>query len=166
MMRFRRVQTGYSSDGRSTIISDESLTEAPLPGFGGIIRMWGADQPHVYPSDAERGAPEAIFPPPGGSRFVVFSLSPGDVASHDKPTDSAPGLDAIMAESGGDGWHTTNTTDLGVVLEGEVVLQLEDGEVVLHPGDCIVQHGTRHRWLNRSNKAAIMVFFTAGATRT
>jgi hypothetical protein len=61
-MRFRRVQTGYCSDGRSTIISDESLTEAPLPGFGGIIRMWGAEQPHVYPSDAGRGAPEAIFP--------------------------------------------------------------------------------------------------------
>jgi quercetin dioxygenase-like cupin family protein len=52
-----------------------------------------------------------------------------------------------------------------MVLEGEVVLQLEGGDVVLHRGDCVVQHGTRHRWLNRSNKPAIMVFFTVGATR-
>jgi hypothetical protein len=59
--------------------------------------------------------------------------------------DQPRGLDAIMAESGCDGWHTTNTTDLDVVLECEVVLQVEDGEVVHHSGACIVQHGTRHR---------------------
>jgi uncharacterized cupin superfamily protein len=36
--------------------------------------------------------------------------------------------------------------ELEVVLEGTVVLELDDGaEVTLHRGDTVVQHGTRHR---------------------
>ena len=48
------------------------------------------------------------------------------------------------------GMHTTATIDFEVVLEGEVWLELDDGEEVhLRVGDCVVQNGTRHAWRNR-----------------
>jgi mannose-6-phosphate isomerase-like protein (cupin superfamily) len=37
-----------------------------------------------------------------------------------------------------------------MVLEGEISLELDTGEVLLEPGDCVVQRGTRHAWRNRS----------------
>jgi uncharacterized cupin superfamily protein len=36
-----------------------------------------------------------------------------------------------------------------VVLEGEIDLLLDDGEVRLAAGDVVVQRGTNHAWLNR-----------------
>jgi hypothetical protein len=47
------------------------------------------------------------------------------------------------------GMHTTDTIDYGVVVRGEMTLELDDGKVIhLRQGDCIVQNGTRHRWRN------------------
>ena len=60
--------------------------------------------------------------------------------------------------------HTTDTIDFEVVLEGTVVLELDDGaEVTLHPGDTVVQNGTRHRWKNPGDSPARLALFICGA---
>jgi quercetin dioxygenase-like cupin family protein len=60
--------------------------------------------------------------------------------------------------------HRTPTTDYEVVLEGTIGLELDDGtEVVLGPGDVVVQNGTRHRWHNRGDTIARMFAVTVGA---
>ena len=47
--------------------------------------------------------------------------------------------------------HRTRTLDLGVVLEGEVELELDSGvKRVLKAGDTVVQRGTAHAWRNIS----------------
>ena len=56
-----------------------------------------------------------------------------------------------------DGFHTTDTVDYVMVLEGEVSLELDTGEVALRPGDCVVQRQTRHAWRNRSATPVRMV---------
>jgi mannose-6-phosphate isomerase-like protein (cupin superfamily) len=61
------------------------------------------------------------------------------------------------------GMHTTQTVDFGVVLDGHVVLELDDGEVSLGPGDVIVQNGARHAWRNRSDRICTMAFVLIGA---
>jgi quercetin dioxygenase-like cupin family protein len=48
--------------------------------------------------------------------------------------------------------------DYGIVLDGEVVLVLDDSETVLGPGDVVVQRGTVHRWENRTDRTARMAF--------
>ncbi len=55
--------------------------------------------------------------------------------------------------------HRTSTLDYVVVIEGEVVLILEDGEVVLRPSDTAVQRGTNHAWENRADRMARVAFF-------
>ena len=54
--------------------------------------------------------------------------------------------------------HRTQTVDYGIVLQGEVVLVLDDTETVLRSGDVVVQRGTDHRWENRSGAVARMAF--------
>ncbi|KEF54610.1 uncharacterized protein A1O9_09052 [Exophiala aquamarina CBS 119918] len=47
--------------------------------------------------------------------------------------------------------HRTQSLDYGVVLSGEMVMELEDGsETKLKPGDVVVQRGTNHSWHNPS----------------
>lgn len=47
--------------------------------------------------------------------------------------------------------HRTVSLDYGVVIEGEIELELDSGEKrVMRRGDCSVQRGTMHLWRNRS----------------
>jgi quercetin dioxygenase-like cupin family protein len=63
----------------------------------------------------------------------------------------APGAESPM--------HRTETVDVGVVLEGETWLLLDDGsETRVGPGDAVVQRGTNHAWANRSDRPVRMVF--------
>ena len=55
--------------------------------------------------------------------------------------------------------HRTETLDYVVVIEGEVVLVLDDSEVTLKKSDVVVQRGTAHAWENRSDKLARLAFF-------
>jgi quercetin dioxygenase-like cupin family protein len=55
--------------------------------------------------------------------------------------------------------HRTESIDYGIVLEGAIVLSLDDGsETLLRPGDVVVQRGTDHAWENRTDEATRMVF--------
>src|SRR5262249_30231465 len=59
--------------------------------------------------------------------------------------------------------HRTQSADYGIVVEGEMVLVLDDSETVLRHGDVVVQRGTSHRWENRSGAVARMVFVLVDA---
>ena len=57
------------------------------------------------------------------------------------------------------GMHTTATVDYGIVLSGEVVLELDDGaERTVRAGDVVVQRATRHAWRNRSDADCVVAF--------
>jgi hypothetical protein len=55
--------------------------------------------------------------------------------------------------------HRTRTLDYVAVIEGELVLILDDSEVILKPGDVVVQRGTDHAWENRSGTSARAAYF-------
>jgi quercetin dioxygenase-like cupin family protein len=55
--------------------------------------------------------------------------------------------------------HRTRTLDYVVVIEGEIILILDDSEVTLTKSDVVVQRGTNHAWENRSAGIARMAFF-------
>ena len=42
--------------------------------------------------------------------------------------------------------HKTELDRLSVVISGSMHMLMEEGEVELHAGDCIVQRGTNHAW--------------------
>ena len=61
--------------------------------------------------------------------------------------------------------HRTETVDVGIVLEGETWLLLDDGsQTRVTTGDAVVQRATNHAWANRSEHTVKMVFVLIDAT--
>ena len=55
--------------------------------------------------------------------------------------------------------HNTDTVDYGVVVGGEIILELDNGKTVHFPqGDGRVQNETRHRWRNPLSEPCLMAF--------
>ena len=76
--------------------------------------------------------------------------------------DALPGLFQCF-EPDQPGMHRTPTVDYGILLEGELWLELDDGqEKLLRSGDVVIQNATRHAWRNRSQQVAKVVFFMVG----
>jgi mannose-6-phosphate isomerase-like protein (cupin superfamily) len=74
-----------------------------------------------------------------------------------------PGLAELM-EPKHPGMHTSQTVDYGVILSGEVDLELDDGKIErLKPGDCFIQNGTRHAWRNPGTVDCVAAVVIVGA---
>jgi mannose-6-phosphate isomerase-like protein (cupin superfamily) len=164
-MDVRRVVTGHDASGKSVFVSDEKVAAQTTTGFH---RLWGGDKTPQFPDDGAMPDHSLYFPPIGGFRFGMFSLPPASTAGSDLNLADfeaeAPGLLRYMDLSD-PGMHTTDTIDFEVVLEGTVVLELDDGaEVTLHAGDTVVQNGTRHRWRNPGDTEARLAVFMCGAS--
>jgi hypothetical protein len=172
-MRVRRVVTGHDGEGKAIFASDEEVepvTIALLPGAE-FHRLWGADEPPSFPDAGSMPAHTTYFPPLGGFRFGLFTVPPRVTLPAD--VDVAAGLAEMEAKMPGlaghmepdnPGMHTTATIDYEYVIDGEVVLELDDGaEVTLRAGDTVVQNGTRHAWHNRTDTPARLVVAIVGA---
>lgn len=48
--------------------------------------------------------------------------------------------------------HRIETIDYGIVLEGEILLIMDEGETTVRAGDIVMQRGTNHGWANRSGR--------------
>lgn len=175
-MRVRRVVTGQTVDGKSVFVSDQHvdpITVSALPGAE-FYRLWGSDDRVSLPADGIARAAPTYFPPPTGFRFLVVTVGPDRVTmpeDFDMPAAVAeirqklPGVVEAM-ELDNPGMHTTNSVDFGVVLSGEVWLELDAGEEVhLRAGDCVIQNGTRHAWRNKSSVPCVLAFAGIGADR-
>ncbi len=54
--------------------------------------------------------------------------------------------------------HRTETIDYAIVLDGEVVLVLDQDETTVRAGDIVIQCGTNHGWANRSDRNCRIAF--------
>ena len=113
------------------------------------------------------------FPSVGGFRFNFFTLPPDGDNELPEGVDvgaalaefnaTLPGLTDHM-EPGAPGMHTTATSTSRSCCPAPSVLELDDGAMVtLHPGDTVVQNGTRHRWSNPGTEPATLAVVLVGA---
>jgi len=158
-MKVRTVVTGHDAKGRAVFVRDEKVDGTPIPGIGELAFLWNADAPATYPNAGNNPAAPGIFPPVGGIRFVIATYSPElDVVA----PEPLPGMHVEDGDK--PGMHRTDSTDFGVLLSGNIVVELDDGaEVLLSPGDVVVQNGTRHRWRVVGDLPATMAAFMIGA---
>jgi quercetin dioxygenase-like cupin family protein len=138
----RRIVTGHDAKHVAKALLDGPATNAKYPAPGIVSTMiWCTDR---MPADIAVGeAPEDMGtrsigtpPPPNGTRFAVIDFPPGNAA--------------IM--------HRTETIDYVIMIEGELEMDMDDSTVKLKPGDVMVQRGTNHAWVNRSDKRARAAF--------
>jgi mannose-6-phosphate isomerase-like protein (cupin superfamily) len=108
-----------------------------------------------------------IEPVGGGSVFRIIEYPPDSVRLKTLVPDSFfPEMGAQAADKAQRrhaGMHRTNTVDYAIVLSGEIYAVLDEGEVLLRAGDCLVQRGTRHAWSNRTEKPCVIAFVLIAA---
>jgi quercetin dioxygenase-like cupin family protein len=142
----RRIVTGHDDSGKSVVVSDTPVPKTLDIGTAAFHEVWITD---ATPAPIAATEPEPTdrpvrVPPPGNGVMVRF-------------TEMAPGAESPM--------HRTETVDVGVVIEGETWLLLDDGsETRVGPGDAVVQRGTMHAWANRSDRPVRMLFVLIDGT--
>ncbi|MFJ9588038.1 cupin domain-containing protein [Streptomyces acidicola] len=172
----RRIVTGHDAQGRSVVVEDgvppRTHDFASLPGFTSSL-VWATEveQPAGRSGEDPTQKVESFLPALGGTRIIVMTLPPDAVLAG--PEFDGPGYVAEqlthspkLAETfEADGMHTTPTVDYVLVLDGEVWLELDEGDLIhLTAGDVVVQNATRHGWRNKSDKPVTLAAVLIGAT--
>lgn len=127
----RRVVTGHDAAGRAVIERDARFTPQDIPsGDAAFALIWTTA---TVPADCND-------PADGRERDAALTIHQGSVI---RIVDMHPGRASPM--------HRTDSVDYGIVLSGQVELELDDGvKTLLGPGDIVVQRGTMHLWRNPS----------------
>lgn len=124
--------TGNGPDGRSRIVETHDITGQASP-----LSPYASETPvPVLPKSGSDAKLLASHSAPGSYRTVLFPWKPG---MHTEP-------------------HRTTSVDVNVVLEGSLILGVEEGEVTLHKGDVVVLPGTVHTW--RATHEPALVLYT------
>ena len=171
---YRRVVT-EDVKGKSVVQSDESLLAyefKSVPGYEHTLLWINPAIPDLSNEQRFDRYPDSVVPGPGGTSLHFVTFPPGSVfadpffdaeASQEEALVRLRGL-ADHFEKADPGMHKTNTVDYALVYDGEMWLELDDGETLhLDRGDVVVQNGTRHAWRNKGTKPATMLFFLNGA---
>ncbi|KAF7340311.1 Cupin-2 domain-containing protein [Mycena venus] len=147
----RRVVTGHTPSGKSTVVADtvQPPTFWSPKSISPIYDLCHTSEaPAVIDSEITKGewvdeiAQNKEHVSNEGSVFRVFEFAPGTVSPA----------------------HRTVSLDYGIVAKGSMVLELDDGEkITLNEGDTIVQRGTMHTWRNESTEWARIYFVVLGA---
>ncbi|MDR3511940.1 MAG: cupin domain-containing protein [Caulobacteraceae bacterium] len=161
----RRIVTGHDAQGRSniTFVGDAPnvLDSAAWPGSR-VTEIWVTEEIPVDNTGlVDRGArPIRHDPTPGGTIFRVVEIPPESKTTIDTAAAFAE-LGSARVPTAEDSakhasMHATDSVDYLVVISGEMHMIMEDGEMLLRPGDCIVQRGTKHAWSNRGQVPCVM----------
>ncbi|PGH27207.1 hypothetical protein AJ80_01164 [Polytolypa hystricis UAMH7299] len=144
----RRVVTGHNEAGNAIIESDKQLVvynplsptlDESTSGKLGFATIWRTE---TYPAKAD-GPWQEI----NGIQIPLHH----DIGNTVRIVDFAP--DPGLR-------HRTHTVDFGMVLFGEIELELDNGvKTVMRQGDTVIQRATIHAWVNHGPGLARMLFF-------
>ena len=158
----RRVVTGHNAQGKSIIVSDGPAPVVYSPPRNpnvSLTDLWLTDRtPASNAGSADStSAPLKLLPPKNGTVIRILELPPDKERDYSQTKDYFRGMGAgsgVLDETGKrhPGMHKTATVDYIVILSGEIWALMDDSEVLLKPGDCLIQRGTNHAWSNRSDK--------------
>lgn len=135
----QRVVTGHDADGRAVFKSEDVTPARMIPsGDAAFLLLWTTE---TVPADNNDDTD-------GRARDAGLTLNQGSVI---RIVDMLPGKQSPM--------HRTNSIDYGIVMAGEIELELDDGRVTtVREGGIIIQRGTNHLWRNVSDKPCRIAF--------
>jgi hypothetical protein len=169
--QIRRIVTGHDENDKSIIVEDALVTKIDNPlnikDFG-IMNLWTTTSSPAeindHPDLNKTKIP--LSPPKNGTVFRIIDSPPESSYLNELSKNNIPGLTEYLhgKKTGTQNttanpfMHKTNSVDYAIVLFGEIYLVLEDSEILLKQGDVIIQRGTNHAWINRSDKICRMAF--------
>lgn len=135
----QRVVTGHDENGRATFVSEDVTPTKLIPtGDASFLLLWTTPTVPADNNDETDGRNRDVGTTlVGGSAFRIV--------------DMLPGKESPM--------HRTNSIDYGIVMKGEIELELEDGrKKTVREGGVIVQRGTNHLWRNTTSEVCRIAF--------
>jgi mannose-6-phosphate isomerase-like protein (cupin superfamily) len=174
-LKIRRVVTGHDAQGKAIVVSDGPAPRSHdfrhVPGMSTTM-LWATTA--ARPPTHEDPTPEvrSQLPGPDGTSFVIVRFPPDSVLRDVDPAAAdaehrmaSPGI-AERFEPDNPGMHVTDSVDYVLVLDGEICLELDDGEMVrLGAGDTVIQNATRHAWRNPGESPATLAVVHIGVSR-
>ncbi len=142
-LSIRRVVTGHDEQGRAVVKIDETAQNviSNRPGASFWV-VWSTDAwPVSNDGDEDPSGRPIGTTIPDGTVFRVVRYEPGVAPRR----------------------HRTDSIDYGVVLSGEIDMELDDEVVTLRAGDLLVQRGTIHNWVNRGTVDCVIAFVLVSA---
>jgi quercetin dioxygenase-like cupin family protein len=137
------VITGHDPSGRAIVKIDEVAENvmSRRPGQSSAV-IWSTDTfPAITEGNEDQGLRKTGTTLESGTVFRVVRYEPGVTPRR----------------------HRTDSVDYAVVISGEIDMELDGETVTLKAGDVLVQRGTIHNWVNRSNAPAIVAFVLVAA---
>jgi hypothetical protein len=162
----------FGNGVRSMIHLEQNLrpTLEPAPGLR-LTELWktyGSNSDLAERPESDHGA-FALDPPLGGSLFRIVEFPPDAELREVDEAEMFARHGAAQAHTGqgerGPLMHRQDTVDYVIVLDGEIVAIMDDGEATLTAGDVLVQRGTNHGWSNRSDRSCTAAFILISARR-
>lgn len=170
----RRVVTGHDSTGKAIIQEDGIVPR--IQRIGGdtgplFYEVWNTRETPARIDPASGEPPEEgiiLAPPENGTRIRVLDIPPDDPSFAEMTPEEARAHFAEIGAADASSFegkesrhahmHRTETIDYGIVLEGEIVLIMDEGETTVRAGDIVVQRGTNHGWANRTDRNCRIAF--------
>jgi len=136
----RRIVTGHNENGKSVFVDDNLLEPLVIPtGDAAMATIWTTA---TVPADCNDTTD-------GRLREAGTTLKGGSVI---RIVDMLPEASSPM--------HRSNSIDYGVVLSGEVELELDNNVYkTIGAEGIIIQNGTIHKWRNPSKTDKCRILF-------
>ncbi|OMP85158.1 hypothetical protein BK809_0000257 [Diplodia seriata] len=132
----RRVVTGHNASAAAVVKSDEALPGIPLQIGPSITPLWATEE---LPAD--------VSSPQDKAQLETGLTNDGAIM---RILDVPPGAKFPL--------HRTVSLDYVYVVQGEVVLTLDDGSrTTVKANDVVVQQATMHGWENETEQWARML---------
>lgn len=135
----QRVVTGHDANGRACFRSDDVSPTRLIPtGDASFLLLWTTPTVPADNNDETDGRDRDVGTTlAGGSAFRIVDMLPGQQSP----------------------MHRTNSIDYGIVMKGEIELELDDGcRKTVREGGVIVQRGTNHLWRNTTDEVCRIAF--------
>lgn len=143
-LNVRRIVTGHDENGKAVVQKDEPMENIKVMRSGNsACLIWATDDaPGEVEGDEDPAQRDMdIEPPERGAVFRILEV--------------VPGKQAFM--------HRTDTIDYVIIMSGECVMLLDEGEEVeMKAGDVMVQRATWHGWANRGTEPCKIGFVLVG----
>ena len=137
-LKIRRVVTGHDDQGHAILVSDSILPTVTMRPKVEAVVPWSTEGFPVDNDDpTDGGARPVSTAHDNGTVFRIVSYEPGCTPRN----------------------HRTDSIDYGIVLQGEMHMELDNGKVVvLKKHDVCIQRGTIHNWNNKGPEVCIIAF--------
>jgi quercetin dioxygenase-like cupin family protein len=135
----QRLVTGHDAQGRAVFKSEDVTPTRMIPsGDAAFLLVWTTETVPADNNDESDGRHrDAGLTPNHGSVIRIVDMLPHQQSP----------------------MHRTNSIDYGIVLEGEIELELDDGaQRTVRQGGIIIQLGTNHLWRNTTDKVCRIAF--------